>query len=109
MRIITADKTKRESQYWIEHFKYKQNLLNQLDMIKNENQDKKEKEHYKKNKIKYEGEYLDGKRNGKGKEYDKNGQLIFEGEYKKGIKWNGKIKEYTLKPAINPPLENIFC
>ena len=43
MRIITADKTKRESQYWIEHFKYKQNLLNQLDMIKNENPDKKEK------------------------------------------------------------------
>ena len=40
MKIIAANKSKQESQYWIEHFKYKQNLLNQLDLLKNEKPEK---------------------------------------------------------------------
>ena len=40
MKILTAEKTKRESQYWIDHFKYKQNLLSQLEILKNEKPDK---------------------------------------------------------------------
>ena len=40
MKIIEADKIKKESQYWIEHFKYKQNLINQLEMLKNEKPEK---------------------------------------------------------------------
>ena len=40
MKIIAADKIKKESQYWIEHFKYKQNLINQLEMLKNEKPEK---------------------------------------------------------------------
>ncbi len=36
MKIVNAEKKKRESQYWIDHFKYKQNLINQLEILKNE-------------------------------------------------------------------------
>ena len=43
MKIIAANKSKQESQYWIEHFKYKQNLLNQLDLLKNEKPEKSTK------------------------------------------------------------------
>ena len=43
MKIIAADKSKKESQYWIEHFKYKQNLINQLEMLKNEKPEKSTK------------------------------------------------------------------
>ena len=43
MKIIAADKTRKESQYWIEHFKYKQNLINQLEMLKNEKPEKSTK------------------------------------------------------------------
>jgi len=43
MKIIAADKTRKESQYWIEHFKYKQNLINQLEMLKNEKPEKNTK------------------------------------------------------------------
>ena len=42
-KIIAANKSKQESQYWIEHFKYKQNLLNQLDLLKNEKPEKSTK------------------------------------------------------------------
>ena len=40
MKIITAEKAKKESQYWIDHFKFKQNLLNQLELLKNEKPEK---------------------------------------------------------------------
>ena len=40
MQLQTADKSKKESQYWIEHFKYKQSLINQLTMLKNETPEK---------------------------------------------------------------------
>ena len=43
MKIIIANKSKQETQYWIEHFKYKQNLINQLEMLKNEKQEKSTK------------------------------------------------------------------
>ena len=43
MKIIAANKSKQESQYWIEHFKYKQNLLNQLEILKNEKPEKSTK------------------------------------------------------------------
>lgn len=43
MKIINAEKTKRESQYWIDHFKYKQNLLTQLEILKNEKPEKNQK------------------------------------------------------------------
>ena len=43
MKIIAANKSKQESQYWIEHFKYKQNLINQLEMLKNEKPEKSTK------------------------------------------------------------------
>ena len=43
MKIIAADRTRKESQYWIEHFKYKQNLINQLEMLKNEKPEKSTK------------------------------------------------------------------
>jgi len=43
MKIINAEKTKRESQYWIDHFKYKQNLLTQLEILKNEKPEKSQK------------------------------------------------------------------
>lgn len=43
MKIITANKSKQETQYWIEHFKYKQNLINQLEMLKNEKPEKSTK------------------------------------------------------------------
>ena len=32
MKIIAADRTRKESQYWIEHFKYEQDLKNQLEI-----------------------------------------------------------------------------
>jgi hypothetical protein len=40
MKIMTAEKAKKESQYWIDHFKFKQNLLNQLELLKNEKPEK---------------------------------------------------------------------
>lgn len=40
MKIMTAEKAKKDSQYWIEHFKFKQNLLNQLELLKNEKPEK---------------------------------------------------------------------
>ena len=43
MKIMTAEKTKKESQYWIDHFKFKQNLINQLELLKNEKPEKFEK------------------------------------------------------------------
>jgi hypothetical protein len=43
MKIINAEKLKRESQYWIDHFKYKQSLINQLEIIKNEKPEKNQK------------------------------------------------------------------
>ena len=48
------------------------------------------------NKLIFEGEYINGEK--KGKEYhDECGKLIFEGEYLNGKKWNGKIREYTIR------------
>ena len=43
MQLMAAEKSKKDSQYWIDHFKYKQSLLNQLTMLKNENPEKMEK------------------------------------------------------------------
>ena len=43
MKIMTAEKTKKESQYWIDHFKFKQSLINQLELLKNEKPEKFEK------------------------------------------------------------------
>ena len=40
MKIMTAEKAKKDSQYWIDHFKFKQNLLNQLELLKNEKPEK---------------------------------------------------------------------
>ena len=40
MKVKTAEKNKIDSQYWIDHFKYKQNLINQLELLKNEKPDK---------------------------------------------------------------------
>jgi hypothetical protein len=40
MKVKAAEKTKIDSQYWIEHFKYKQNLINQLELLKNEKPEK---------------------------------------------------------------------
>ena len=43
MKIITVERAKLQSKYWIEHFKYKQNLINQLSLIKNEKDEKTKK------------------------------------------------------------------
>lgn len=43
MKIMTAEKLKKESEYWIEHYKFKQNLKNQLELLKNEKPEKLEK------------------------------------------------------------------
>lgn len=43
MKIITAEKTKKESQYWLDNYKFKQNLLKQLELLKNEKPEKIEK------------------------------------------------------------------
>jgi len=40
MKVKTAEKNKIDSQYWIDHFKYKQNLLNQLELLRNEKPEK---------------------------------------------------------------------
>ena len=40
MKVKAAEKTKIDSQYWIDHFKYKQNLINQLEILKNEKPEK---------------------------------------------------------------------
>lgn len=40
MKVKTAEKTKIDSQYWIEHFKYKQSLMNQLELLRNEKPEK---------------------------------------------------------------------
>lgn len=40
MKVKTAEKNKIDSQYWIDHFKYKQNLINQLELLKNEKPEK---------------------------------------------------------------------
>ena len=34
MKMMTAEKAKKDSQYWIDHFKYKQGLINQLQLLK---------------------------------------------------------------------------
>ena len=43
MKIMTAEKIKKESQYWLEHFKFKKSLINQLELLKNEKPEKYEK------------------------------------------------------------------
>ena len=43
MKMMTAEKAKKDSQYWIDHFKYKQGLINQLQLLKNEKPEKFEK------------------------------------------------------------------
>lgn len=43
MKIITAEKIKKESQYWIDHYKFKQSLKKQLELLKNEKPEKLEK------------------------------------------------------------------
>lgn len=43
MKILTAEKAKKDSQYWIEHFKFKQNLINGLEFLKNEKPEKFQK------------------------------------------------------------------
>jgi len=43
MKIDAANKSKKESQYWIEHYKYKQNLRNKLELLKNEKSEKSSK------------------------------------------------------------------
>jgi hypothetical protein len=40
MKVNLAEKTKIDSQYWIDHFKYKQSLINQLEILKNEKPEK---------------------------------------------------------------------
>ena len=40
MKVKAAEKTKIDSQYWIDHFKYKQSLINQLEILKNEKPEK---------------------------------------------------------------------
>ena len=43
MKKIESEKSKIQSQYWIDHFKYKQNLINQLNILKNEKPEKNKK------------------------------------------------------------------
>ena len=40
MKLRTAEKTKEQSKYWIDHFKFKQKLINQLNIIKYDNSEK---------------------------------------------------------------------
>ena len=43
MKIKSDEKSKKESQYWIDHYKFKQNLINQLELLRNEKPEKAEK------------------------------------------------------------------